>query len=129
MCSPWKKSLHQCHLAITSLAWILQWIPEWWCWVSCQLHLLSHHSLIHGRNWVTSYVAKLRRNRSQAQGIFTSKLLGKWKRFSMLSCRVECSVHTRVARLSSNQQTHDLFWNGAEFSIILLYIEITHGCR
>lgn len=47
----------------------------------------------------------------------------------MLLCVVECSVHTRVAGLSSNQQMHDLFWNGAEFSIILLYIEITHGCR
>lgn len=129
MCSPWKKSLHQCHLAITSLAWILQWIPEWWCWVSCQLHLLSHHSLIHGRNWVTSYVAKLRRNRSQAQGIFTSKLLGKWKRFfhAFMYSRMLCSYTSGWA--SSNQQMHDLFWNGAEFSIILLYIEITHGCR
>lgn len=67
--------------------------PEWQSWVSCQLHLLSHHSLVHGRNWFTSHVAKLRRNRSQAQGIFTSKLLGKWKRFfhAFMCSRMLCS--------------------------------------
>ena len=53
-------------------------------------------------------------------------LLNYWengKDFSMLSCVVECSVHTRVAGLGSNQHMHDLFWNGAEFSIILLTLK------
>ena len=50
------------------------------------------------------------------------------KVFCMPPYVVEYCVHTREAGLSGSRQMYDLFWNGTEFLIILLYIEITHGC-
>lgn len=48
-----------------SLAWFLQQIPKWRCCESCHLHLLSHHSLVKGRNSGAPHDLKLRRNTSQ----------------------------------------------------------------